>query len=171
MNKGLTDKLRDVFCEIATEFEGFLWCHHEMLLKYNESPIESLMMAGFLASHRFGPRLTLREPESFKDFVENEKAPALYVFPQVTLLDKFRVDFVVARKMPDEKPQYIVVECDGHEFHEKTREQAERDKSRDRELTTAGYTVMRFTGREIWRNAIKCADQVIWVIEGHGRHV
>lgn len=54
----------------------------------------------------------------------------------------------------------IVIECDGHDFHEKTKEQASRDKRRDREILTAGYPVLRFTGSEIYRDAIACADQV-----------
>lgn len=43
----------------------------------------------------------------------------------------------------------IVIECDGHDFHEKTKEQAARDKRRDREMTLSGYKVLRYTGSEI----------------------
>jgi len=54
----------------------------------------------------------------------------------------------------------IVVECDGHDYHERTKEQAIRDKSRDRAFQAAGFQVFRFTGREIWRDALKCASEV-----------
>ena len=54
----------------------------------------------------------------------------------------------------------LVVECDGHEFHERTKEQAQRDKSRDREIMAAGFRTLRFTGSEIYRNAEKCALEV-----------
>lgn len=54
----------------------------------------------------------------------------------------------------------ICVECDGHEYHARTKEQAARDRSRDRWLQTAGYMVLRFTGSEIWRDPADCAIQV-----------
>lgn len=54
----------------------------------------------------------------------------------------------------------LVIECDGHDFHERTKEQASRDKRRDREILTGGFPVLRFTGSEIFRDAVSCADQV-----------
>jgi hypothetical protein len=50
--------------------------------------------------------------------------------------------------------------CDGHDYHERTKEQAERDKSRDRALKRAGYDVIHFTGREIWRDPAKWAMEI-----------
>lgn len=54
----------------------------------------------------------------------------------------------------------VVVECDGHAFHEKTKEQAARDKRRDREILAAGYPVMRFAGSEIFKDPGACVEQV-----------
>lgn len=54
----------------------------------------------------------------------------------------------------------VAVECDGHDFHERTKEQASRDKKRDREILTAGFPVLRFTGSEIFKDAVACAKQV-----------
>lgn len=51
-----------------------------------------------------------------------------------------------------------------HEFHEKTREQARRDRARERALQATGIVVIRFTGSEIWRNPSKCAEEVIRII-------
>lgn len=51
----------------------------------------------------------------------------------------------------------LIVECDGHDFHEKTKEQAGRDKARDRELQSLGVPIFHFTGSEIWRDPIGCA--------------
>lgn len=62
----------------------------------------------------------------------------------------------------------VAVECDGHEFHERTKEQAARDKARDRSLVAAGWQVLRFTGSEIWADPGKCASEVGAVI-GLGR--
>lgn len=54
----------------------------------------------------------------------------------------------------------IIVECDGHDFHKKTKEQAQHDKERDRKFTQNGYKVLRFTGSEIYRDPFKCSLEV-----------
>ncbi len=59
----------------------------------------------------------------------------------------------------------IVIEVDGHEFHERTKEQAQRDKSRDRALTGAGYRVLRFTGSEVFRDPIARAESIMFQLE------
>lgn len=43
----------------------------------------------------------------------------------------------------------VAIECDGHDFHEKTKEQAAKDKKRDREFQKLGYVILRYTGSEI----------------------
>lgn len=60
----------------------------------------------------------------------------------------------------------LIVECDGHDYHERTPDQAEHDRSRDRWMTARNLTVMRFTGREIWRNPHKCAAEVTAWFQG-----
>lgn len=58
----------------------------------------------------------------------------------------------------------FAIECDGHDFHEKTKEQARRDKKRERALQAAGYTVIRFTGSEIWESPWKCAEEALKIV-------
>ena len=55
----------------------------------------------------------------------------------------------------------VSVELDGHEFHERTKEQATKDRSRDRQLTLTGWTVLRFTGQEIFRDPDACVAQTL----------
>lgn len=57
------------------------------------------------------------------------------------------------------KDARLIIELDGHEYHS-TPEQLEKDAIRQRYLTRAGYTVIRFTGREINRNAAACVADV-----------
>lgn len=77
---------------------------------------------------------------------------------QVKILNgKYRVDFLLTSY--NGKPP-LIIECDGHDFHEKTKEQARRDKKRDRECVLAGYAVMRFTGSEIYNNVEKCISDI-----------
>ncbi|MGJ8581083.1 MAG: endonuclease domain-containing protein [Psychromonas sp.] len=65
---------------------------------------------------------------------------------------RYRVDFIF-------RDARLIVELDGHAYHS-TPEQLEDDAIRQRYLTRAGYTVIRFTGREINRNVKACVDEV-----------
>jgi very-short-patch-repair endonuclease len=82
------------------------------------------------------------------------------VFPQ-TVVGDYRADFFIGYTQGLNTIGGIVVECDGHEFHDKTKQQAARDKARDRAIQAEGYRVFRFTGSEIWRNPIACASEVL----------
>jgi very-short-patch-repair endonuclease len=55
--------------------------------------------------------------------------------------------------------------CDGHAFHERTKEQAKRDRSRDRGAQLHGLPIFRFTGSEIWNDPMGCADEVLEFME------
>ncbi len=57
----------------------------------------------------------------------------------------------------------VVIEVDGHDYHERTKEQARRDRSRDRQMMMHGWVPLRFTGSEIYRDASACAVEA-WVI-------
>jgi very-short-patch-repair endonuclease len=79
---------------------------------------------------------------------------------------KYRADFMLygIDKKSGKKVE-IVIECDGHEFHEKTKEQAARDKSRDRDIQGTGAYVIRFSGSEIWKNPSKCAKEAFDILK------
>ena len=65
---------------------------------------------------------------------------------------RYRVDFIL-------KDARLIIELDGHEYHS-TKEQLEKDAVRQRYLTRAGYSVIRFTGREINRDPAACVREV-----------
>lgn len=50
----------------------------------------------------------------------------------------------------------VAVELDGHDWHERTKEQAASDKRRDRMMVAEGWSVMRFTGSEVYLDAADC---------------
>jgi hypothetical protein len=54
----------------------------------------------------------------------------------------------------------LVVEVDGHDFHDRTKQQASYDKEQDREITLEGYRVIRFTGSDIFRDPYKCVEDI-----------
>ena len=55
----------------------------------------------------------------------------------------------------------VVVECDGHEFHERTKQQSQHDKRRDRFMQKEGFQVLRFTGSEIVKDPYACAVEIL----------
>lgn len=101
-----------------------------------DSPIERAFYRCFLY-------VGMGLPESIRIGIESQ-----------VVIGEFRVDFVLLS--PDGK-RLCVVECDGHDFHERTKEQAARDRSRDRELLMAGLPVLRYTGSEIYQRPFECA--------------
>ena len=56
---------------------------------------------------------------------------------------------------------HMVVECDGHDFHEKTRAQVARDNQRDQDLQELGYLVFRFSGSQIFAEPYAHAGRVL----------
>lgn len=91
-----------------------------------------------------------------------EEGSPIRLFPQYTI-GEYRVDFLFMLKdiiRGTEIQRKLVIECDGHDFHERTKEQAAADRARDRWLQAQDYTVFRFTGSEIWADPLKCAEQV-----------
>lgn len=132
-----------------------------------ETPIEKALFAAVWAEIQFGRHEftdvfapTPGERLAFQP--DCGPADLVLIFEsQIKILD-WPVDFVVgfwARNGEKEAP--IVIECDGHDFHERTKAQAAKDRSRDRRLQELGYTVFRFTGSEIWNDPCGCANQII----------
>jgi hypothetical protein len=96
--------------------------------------------------------------------------PAVWLLPQRTIQvgsHRYRVDFEVhagrsgqsvweelirdGERLGRPIPR-IAIELDGHDFHERTKEQVSLRNRRDRELQTAGWTVFHFSGAEICRD-------------------
>lgn len=113
-------------------------------LRFCESPIEKI--------------LYLCLWEKIKDHCRRN--PNITLFPQheFTLGDNdFRADFFMYN---DDRTVKVIIECDGHDFHEKTKEQAQNDKRRDRLFDRHGYNVLRFAGREIYSDPFRCAKEI-----------
>jgi very-short-patch-repair endonuclease len=78
----------------------------------------------------------------------------------------YRVDFslyAVKNAFTDDpiNESILAIECDGHDYHERTKEQASRDRARDRWFQSQDIPIMRFTGSEIWRDGERCATEAI----------
>ena len=61
--------------------------------------------------------------------------------------------------------QGYVIEIDGHEWHEKTKEQARADKEKDRTYLKHNFIPIRFTGSEVYHNVDNCIREVFEIME------
>ena len=116
------------------------------LLSYCESPIEKILClclwdSKYMMQAKIGHKWIAVFPQEVFDLDGNE----------------YRADFYIR---DEEEKVKLIIECDGHDFHEKTKEQAKRDKRRDRQFQTHGYKIMRFTGQEIYTDPFQCAKEV-----------
>lgn len=162
--KGIDQKLEEVFGEAAVLAAERLPTYFVDLC---ESPIEKLFLCALWARGCWFGDVELVHTQNFGDLVRmSDKTSHIIGSPQVTLGD-YRADFLLLTSRSDEDaPCALVVECDGHDFHEKTKAQAARDKARDREMLAGGIHVMRFTGSEVWADAGACASDAIWFLKG-----
>ena len=131
------------------------------------SPIE-LLMARALAARSMDRYRGLRFIEEFGVEYEDchtvakrmlvEKSSGAIVYPHVKI-GPYELDFLFLFKNRSGAVQAVAVECDGHEFHEKTPKQAAHDRKRDRYIALHSIPVLRFTGSEISRDAYACAEE------------
>jgi very-short-patch-repair endonuclease len=125
-----------------------------------ESPIEKLLLAAITLSITTNHWSFNR---SIDRLIANDKplgVPNAWPFFTIVSqwpLGNYRIDFMVFVQGGHQ----FAVECDGHDFHERTAEQAEYDRSRDRALQQLDIASLRFTGREIYRDPFECANEVI----------
>lgn len=85
----------------------------------------------------------------------------------------YRVDFLLECYLYKEKDEYyssLIVECDGHQFHEKTKEQVRKRNERDFNLKLSGYDIIHFSGSEIYNEPEKCVNNVIEYLEKNLRN-
>ena len=170
-----TDQL---IAELTSEF-GDHRCHYLMeeakrfpwFTDPKASAIERVMGAALwncVASYNFIAGINYRAhtarffPETnlnFDDLRNQKFGQKLSVWSQVKI-DQYRADFVF-NFSKDDLTEWVAIECDGHDFHDKTKEQAAKDRARDRHFQTKGLAIFRYTGSEIWKNASGCAMDAI----------
>ncbi len=141
---------KELSLKLKTYLNDFLF-----ILQGTESPIERLFAINLVYMFR---QSTLKTKYEIADIdsqstlvMESEK--------------EYRVDFLVHLADPVFRNVSFVIECDGHEFHEKTKEQVRKDKERERDLQRNGYFVIRFSGSEIHKNPMKCAVEAIEIMK------
>lgn len=144
------------------------------LVQFCESPIEVRLIKAlatvFTGLDDAGMLLDGLAPRSFNptDNLQIGTASA-YLIPQAQL-ESFdcvtgddwtaRADFLLVCGRRGIFRRIFAIECDGHDWHEKTKRQVARDKLRDRRMIAEGIIPLRFSGSEITRNAMDCARYI-----------
>ena len=125
-----------------------------------ESPIEYKLLIAMFMYHRqfYGPEISVVSQGGLNAF---GKYRSVVIVPQFIMpgpKGNIRLDFALMDNL--RRDVEIAVECDGHDFHERTKEQAKSDRSRDRAVQAAGLKILRFTGSEIHNDPFGCAAEV-----------
>lgn len=87
--------------------------------------------------------------------------------PQLNVPDIGRLDFAIFIPGLSKTLPMVVVECDGHDFHERTVQQASSDRRRDRKLQHCGIPILRFTGTDVVRGSTEFAQEIADFIDLH----
>ena len=89
----------------------------------------------------------------------------IYIFPQAPI-GKYKVDFLVSQKGigPEDILSPVIVELDGHDFHDKDKHQRSYEKARDRYLVKKGYRVVHYTGSDVVKDPFKVAHEVLSMV-------
>lgn len=142
------------------------------------TPIEQLMGVGLLTAMRdygfYGDcgDNNFAERSSYTTYETTDFAWAvefgILIFPQMPI-GKYRADFLVSVRHYEGGEVIGVIECDGHDFHERSKEQARHDKQRDRYFQSLGLIVLRYTGSEIFRDPLMCAAGALGILHQRAR--
>jgi very-short-patch-repair endonuclease len=85
--------------------------------------------------------------------------------PQLNIAGVGRVDFAIFIPRISVATPLVVVGCDGHQFHERTPDQASKDRKRIRALQRLGIAVMPFTGTDVIRDSIDVGFEVAQTVD------
>lgn len=79
---------------------------------------------------------------------------------------EFSVDGLIGKFMPDDCTfmSSVTVECDGHDYHNKTKRQVSNGNKRSNAMQQSGLTVIRFSGSDIFKYPYQCAEEAYCVI-------
>lgn len=85
----------------------------------------------------------------------------IWVLPQARI-GRYKADFLIACCPAKGVPMArVIVELDGHAFHDRDQKQRSYEKRRDRELQGLGYKVLHFTGSDVVADPYRCAHEVL----------
>ena len=121
----------------------------EKLLNYHDennikSPIEKMFLAAFC-------------------FIKQLETLNVCIYPQYTI-GKYNVDFLVCKS--NWRSKGLIIELDGHNFHDRDEKQRRHEKERDRFLQSEKYKVFHYTGKEITDNPYQAVMDAVNYLYG-----
>lgn len=158
------ETLLEVFENLPTKAKILVMGHNDynilediyLYITYCQSPIEIIFLTAL-------------------EIYRQEHDVDIFIQPQIEIeIDnkKYIADFEVEYDElcnPKLKKDFaLVIECDGYEFHQKTKKQVEYDNKREYDLKINNYQILRFSGSEIYKDPIDCAERVFKYIEEKG---
>lgn len=142
--------------EALETIEGLAISEFEKGSKLCESPIERSMLAALITGD-WGDigALPPRVHDAGRAASEMLPKSPVVIVPQLAFV-RFRLDFGLVI-VKDRRLQMVAVECDGKEFHQ----DANKEAMRVAYLNSWNIPVFKFTGSDLFDNAINSADRVI----------
>jgi hypothetical protein len=130
------------------------------------SEAETLMLEGFLDPD-VGKDVEVGEYDGHPALVLRYEGECLFLVPRCPVRIaglSYELDFALfnnASHPGGASGIALDIEIDGHQWHERSKEQAARDRQRDRAVLGGGYAPVRFTGAEVWASGADCARQAL----------
>jgi very-short-patch-repair endonuclease len=139
------------------------------LLDQCESPIERQLLGELIEAGVIDPLCGSARAIGASHFKSASADPLLWFSQHHVRIEeiRYRLDFAAIGA----GGMKLCIECDGHNFHERTKEQAKRDRSRDRALQRDGWRVLRFAGTELHGDAAKCVDEIAKELRLHAKRL
>ena len=159
---------RIIVGEIASALAGRCESHIELMLATSfetANRVAGRKIFGIVSAGQEESEATEKKIFGRADDPRTTSDALIHVYPQYNW-EGYRIDFYLETKV---FRQRVFIECDGHAFHERTADQAERDRKKDRLAQEQGIAILRFTGREIYRSPGDCAAQIMTFLNNRGK--
>lgn len=154
----------------AQKFAGL--CYSEIHGMPIGSPIEQLF---FIAASSLAASVgqSVNPDTKYNKNGREINGDGLFITPQYQIA-KYRADFLLSQSGNGPEGFYtpVIVELDGHQFHDRDKRQRSYEKARDRHFVKEGYRVVHYTGSDVVADPFKVAWEVLemlGVFIGSGR--
>ena len=136
--------------ELGLSQEGAIYEVRKFLklepLRYCQSPIEKLIMAGFLGVD-WRPFMTI-PPTAYLPGKKSMPKGDLIIAPQFPY-GPYTLDFLLFGRDDRGNQRLLNVECDGKQHHNTTMDQRDYDRERNKFMRDNGIEVIRWSGSDI----------------------
>jgi very-short-patch-repair endonuclease len=137
--------------------------HSNIVDREVSSPIEQLF---HIALHLWQKHLYIPDPQPEHDHHGVLKLSGGLLINHQAKIGKYKVDFLI-ENVPyssHDKSRVLLVELDGHDFHDRDKHQRSYEKARDRFLLQQGYSVVHYTGSDVVADPLKVAHEVLTMV-------